>query len=88
MTDHSNDETRLQATETQMRRALGLQSTAARPGEVAPAPAAPVEPRRTIRRFVRDGEVAVSVVHRDAAAGTNRLDAARQARRRRRSGSW
>jgi len=28
---------------------------------------------------VRDGEVAVSVVHRDATAGTNRLEAARQA---------
>ena len=76
MTDHSNDET--QATETQMRRALGLQSTAAPPGEVAPTPA-PAGPRRPARRFARDGEVAVSVVHRDAAAGTNRLEAARQA---------
>jgi DNA repair exonuclease SbcCD ATPase subunit len=78
MTDHSNDETRLQATETQMRRALGLQSTAAPPGEVAPPPA-PAGPRRPARRFMRDGEVAVSVMHRDTAAGTNRLDAARQA---------
>ena len=76
MTEHSNDETR--ATETRMRRALGLQSTAAPPGEVAPTPA-PAGPRRPARRFARDGEVAVSVVHRDAAAGTNRLEAARQA---------
>jgi hypothetical protein len=78
MTDHSNDETRLQATETQMRRALGLQSTAAPPGEAVPPPT-PVGPHRPARRFVRDGEVAVSLVHREAAAGTNRLDAARLA---------
>jgi hypothetical protein len=74
MTDHSNDE----AAETQMRRALGLQSTASPPGDVAPPPA-PAGPRRPARRFARDGEVAVSVVHRDAAVGTNRLEAARQA---------
>jgi len=78
MTDHSNDETRLRATETQMRRALGLQSTRARPGDGAPPPG-PTGARRPARRFVRDGEVAVSVVARDAAAGTNRLDAAWQA---------
>ena len=78
MTDHSNDETRLQATETQMRRALGLQSTAAPPGEAVAMPP-PAGVHRPARRFVRDGEVAVSVVHRDAAAGTNRLDAAQQA---------
>jgi septal ring factor EnvC (AmiA/AmiB activator) len=78
MTDHSNDETRLQATETRMRRALGLQSTAAPPGEAAAMPPL-AGVHRPARRFVRDGEVAVSVVHRDAAAGSNRLDAARQA---------
>ena len=78
MTDHSNDETRLRATETQMRRALGLQSTRARPGDGAPPPG-PTGARRLARRFVRDGEVAVSVVARDAAAGTNRWDAAWQA---------
>jgi hypothetical protein len=78
MTDHSNDETRLQATETQMRRALGLQATAAPPGEAAAMPPA-TGGHRPARRFVRDGEVSVSVVHRDGAAGTNRLDAARQA---------
>src|ERR1700761_4264174 len=73
MTDHSNDETRLQATETQMRRALGLQSTAAPPlGDIAPAPTS-AGPRRPQRRFVRDGEVTVSLVHHEAAAGTNRL---------------
>ena len=62
MTDHSNDETRLRATETQMRRALGLQSTRARPGDGAPPPG-PTGARRPARRFVRDGEVAVSVWH-------------------------
>ena len=78
MTEHSNDETRLQATETQMRRALGLQSTAAPTGEAHAMPP-PAGVHRPARRFVRDGEVAVSVVQRDAAAGSNRLDAARQA---------
>src|SRR5262249_28031479 len=78
MTDHSNDETRLQATETRMRQALGLQSTAAPPGEAAAMPP-PAGVHRPVRRFVRDGEVSVSVVQRDATAGTNRLDAARQA---------
>jgi hypothetical protein len=78
MTDHSNDESRLRATETQMRRALGLQSTASSPGEAAAMPPA-AGVHRPARRFVRDGEVAVSVVHRDTGAGTNRLDVARQA---------
>ena len=77
MTDHSNDETRLRATETQMRRALGLQSTTAPPDGAAPMPTS-AGVHRPARRFVRDGEVAVSVVHRHAAGG-NRLDAARQA---------
>ena len=75
---HDRPFERRDRTETQMRRALGLQSTASPPGDIAPTPA-PAGPRRPARRFVRDGEVAVSVVHRDAAVGTNRLEAARQA---------
>jgi hypothetical protein len=78
MTDISNDETRLRATETQMRRALGLQPTARLPGAAAPT-VVPSGSHRPARRFVRDGEVAVSVVQHDAAAGTNQLEAARQA---------
>jgi hypothetical protein len=78
MTDIANDETRLRATETLMRRALGLGPTPSQPGAVAP-PSASGGPHRPARRFVRDGEVAVSVVHHDAAAGTNQLEAARQA---------
>jgi chromosome segregation ATPase len=60
-----------------MRRALGLQPTSPQPGAVAP-PSAPGGPHRPARRFVRDGEVAVSMVRHDAAAGTNQLEAARQ----------
>ena len=78
MTDISNDETRLRATETQMRRALGLQPTSRQPGAVARTSNLG-GPHRPARRFVRDGEVAVSVVHHDAAAGINQLEAARQA---------
>ena len=78
MTDISNDETRLRATETQMRRALGLQQTPRSPGTAAPT-LAPGGSPRPARRFVRDGEVAVSVYQHDAAAGTNQLETARQA---------
>ena len=78
MTDISNDETRLRATETQMRRALGLQQTPRSPGTAAPT-LAPGGSPRPARRFVRDGEVAVSVYQHDAAAGTNQLETVRQA---------
>jgi len=81
MTDSPSDEVRLRATETQMRRALGLHDAGPSKSEPGPAPAPSNGPHRPFRRFVRDGDVPVSVIHRDdptAATGTNQLDAARQ----------
>ena len=48
-----------------------------------PSPAAPGASSSQRRRFVRDGEVSVSVIHRDQddGANTNKLDATRQALR-------
>jgi hypothetical protein len=83
MSDSSTDELRLRATEEQMRRALGLRETSTSAPRNAP-PAAPSGAARPHRhRFVRDGEVPVTVVHRehDDGAGINRIDAARQALR-------
>ena len=83
MTDSLSDDERLRATEAQMRRALGLRNTSQT--QAIPLPATPTastsHPQR--RRFVRDGEVPVSVIHRDQgdASGTNALEAARQALR-------
>ena len=83
MSDSSTDELRLRATEKHMRRALGLrEGSASAPQNAPPAPpAGVVRPHR--HRFVRDGEVPVTVVHRDHddRAGINRIDAARQALR-------
>ncbi len=61
-----------------MRRALGLlDSSPPRPQpDHSTIPANGSHPPR--RHFVRDGEVPVTVIHRDEAAGTNQLDAARQ----------
>jgi phosphoenolpyruvate-protein kinase (PTS system EI component) len=83
MTDTLSDDERLRAAEVQMRRALGLHNTS-QPRAVTPpstATASTSHPQR--RRFVRDGEVPVSVIHRDQddASGTNALEAARQALR-------
>ena len=64
-----------------MRRALGLHPS---PTQDRPAPpASPVASSPHRRRFVRDGEVPVSVIHRDQddGANTNKLDATRQALR-------
>jgi len=80
MSDTSNDN--LRETETQMRRVLGLNHQ--------PTPGHEPPPRTTTgvgaahphrRRFVRDGDVPVTVVHRehDQGAGTNKLDAAQEA---------
>jgi len=80
MSDTSNDD--LRETETQMRRVLGLNHQ--------PTPGHEPPPRTTTgvgaahphrRRFVRDGDVPVTVVHRehDQGAGTNKLDAAQEA---------
>jgi hypothetical protein len=83
MTDSLSDDERLSATEAQMRRALGLRNTSQT--QAIPPPATPTasasHPQR--RRFVRDGEVPVTVIHRDQgdASGTNALEAARQALR-------
>jgi hypothetical protein len=66
-----------------MRRALGLHN--ASPTQAVPIPPPPSlgasSPQR--RRFVRDGEVPVSVIRRDQddAPGTNKLDTTRQALR-------
>ena len=72
----------MRATETQMRRALGLDAgPSSAPKPVAPANVPDGAAQR--RRFVRNGDVPVTIVHRshlpDEAAGANRLDAARQA---------
>jgi hypothetical protein len=83
MTDSLSDDARLRATEAQMRRALGLHNTS--PTQAVPAPpTTPLgasSPQR--RRFARDGEVRVSMIHRDQddGAGANKLDATRQALR-------
>src|SRR3954468_9703022 len=80
MTDSLSDDERLRATDAQMRRALGLRNTSQTQAISLPAaPSASIShPQR--RRFVRDGEVPVSVIHRDqgGASGTNALEAARQ----------
>ena len=61
-----------------MRRALGLREPASLPAGPAPIRPAPTGSPRSHRRFVRDGEVPVEVVHHEG-AGINQLDAARQA---------
>jgi hypothetical protein len=76
MTNSPPDDARLRSTETQMRHALGLR------GHTPPrSSASGSQPQR--RRFVRDGEVPVTVLRRDhqpdGEQGANQLDAARQA---------
>lgn len=65
-----------------MRRALGLDG-APSPNSKPPAPAHTSDGSAPRRRFVRDGEVPVTIVHgvhsQDDAGGANRLDATRQA---------
>jgi hypothetical protein len=85
MTDSHQDDARLRATEAQMRHALGLHGEAPQrsvSGQQT-TPSNGLHPQR--RRFVRDGEVAVTVVQRahvqDDAGGTNMLETARQALR-------
>src|ERR1700693_5133927 len=80
MSEISADELRLRATEVQMRRALGLQNTSTTSATIVPSGlSSGTHPQR--RRFVRDGEVPVTLIHRDPdeGVGTNKLDAARQA---------
>jgi hypothetical protein len=83
MIDSLSDDARLRATEAQMRRALGLHNASPTQDRPVPPPTSPVASSPQRRRFVRDGEVPVSVFHRDqdGGASTNKLDAARQALR-------
>jgi hypothetical protein len=79
MSESSADELRLRATEAQMRRALGLgQEQASTPQRETRPPSytGAAHPHR--RRFVRDGEVPVAIVHHDDGARTNKLDAMQQ----------
>jgi hypothetical protein len=82
MTEFSNDDSRLRAAEEQMRRALGLRDSgpaAPQAPPVARQVQAPNGAHRPHRRFVREGEVPVEVVHHEGGGGTNQLEAARQA---------
>src|SRR3954470_875177 len=83
MSQTSTDELRLNATEAQMRRALGLNEQPVQAAERTPSSPSATGTHRPQRRFVRDGEVPVTVVRRahDDGAGTNMLEAARQALR-------
>jgi len=82
MTDSPADDARLRATELQMRRALGLQGDTPPRSEDDPLPSQTTGAHRLPRRFVRDGDVPVTVVRRDHHSddtGTNQLEVARQA---------
>ena len=83
MTDSLSDDARLRATEAQMRRALGLHNASPTQDRPIPPTASPGASSPQRRRFVRDGEVPVSVIRRDQddGANTNKLDATRQALR-------
>jgi hypothetical protein len=83
MTDSLSDDARLQATEAQMRRALGLHNASPTQDRPVPSRTAPGASSSQRRRFVRDGEVPVSVIRRDQddGANANKLDATRQALR-------
>ena len=83
MTDSLSDDARLRATEEQMRRALGLHNASPTQDRPVHSPATPGASSSQRRRFVRDGEVPVSVIRRDQddGANTNKLDATRQALR-------
>jgi hypothetical protein len=77
MSEVSNDESRLHATEAQMRRALGLQDTPSPKPQSGLSAPPPSYSHRGPRHFVRDGEVPVTVTHREE-TGTNQLDVARR----------
>jgi hypothetical protein len=81
MSDPPPDELRLRVTEEQMRRALGLrEGSSSAPQNASPA-VPPGAPHPYRRRFVRDGEVPVTLVHHDHddGSGINKIAAARQA---------
>ena len=78
MTDFPQDDARLSATEAQMRRALGLGTASSpRPRPVPPTLSSNGS-HRPPRHFVKDGEVPVTVIHRDESSGTNQFEVARQ----------
>ena len=84
MSDPPTDELHLRAAEEQMRRALGLHETSLSAPQSAPSspPVGAARPHR--HRFVRDGEVPVTVVHHpdyDDSSGINKIAAGRQALR-------
>ena len=90
--DETLDDVRLRAAEAQMRHALGLDGQTQAPrAEEQPPPSGPGPDRltlhRPLRRFVKDGEVPVTLVRRThpseaassaAPAAANQLEAARQ----------
>jgi chromosome segregation ATPase len=76
MADAPPDEARLRATEAQMRRALGLDDRTI-PKPESEQTTGPNRQHRQ-RHFVRDGEVPVTVVHREDSSGINQLEAARE----------
>ena len=79
MTESSSGDARIDSAEEQMRHALGLHGDTPRQSTTDRAPITTTGQRR---RFVRDGEVPVTVLHRHQnpdADSTNQLDAARQA---------
>jgi hypothetical protein len=78
MSEQSTDELRLRATEAQMRRALGLGTSAPARAQSAHA-TSPGTVHAHRRHFARDGEVPVTVIHHDDPGGFNKLEAARQA---------
>ncbi len=83
MTDSPPDDARPGSAEANMRRALGLHGDTPRQSTTDHSTSANqgLHPQR--RRFVRDGDVPVTVIHRDHrqedSSSTNQLDAARQA---------
>jgi len=81
MDEFSREDGKLHADEKQMRRALGLDTghlTASTPQPHAPSP---IGQARHPRRFVREGEVPVTMISHDheSSGGMNRLRAAQQA---------
>src|SRR5579872_6894649 len=81
MDDSPSDDSRLRDAEAQMRRALGLDghsSTTSERQQPAPAPADHFAHRR---KFVRDGQVPVTVLRSGGGETKDQLEAARNAMR-------
>ena len=81
MDDSPPDDFRLRDAEAQMRRALGLdQNSAPAPERTQPAPS-PADHFAHRRKFVRDGQVPVTVIRPSSGEGKDQLEAARNAMR-------